>query len=254
MTFRRNFIFLDSVSSTNLHTESLLLSGSLPEGSVIYTNEQTLGVGLGTNRWFSEPGKNITATVVLYPDFLPPEDQFKLTMAVSVSVCLLVESIDISMKPEIKWPNDIYLDGRKLAGMLIKNSISANSISHTIAGVGINVNQKLFGKEVPLAISLAQITGCEYDIPDLLTKWHKFLEKIYLDLKNGNSDELHKAYMDKFYLKGKAAGYIINGEKMIATINGIGDYGQLKLISADGREFTCGLKEVEFIPDSIVQN
>lgn len=250
MTFRRNFIFLDKVSSTNLHTESLLLSGSLPEGSVIYTNEQTFGVGLGTNKWFSEPGKNITATVVLYPDFLPPEDQFSLTMAVSLSVCLLVESIDMSLKPEIKWPNDIYLNGRKLAGMLIKNSISANSISHTIAGVGINVNQKVFGLEAPLAISLAQITGYEYDIPDLLTKWHVFLEKVYLDLKNGNSGEIYEAYMDKFYLKGKAAGFVINGEKMIATITGIGDYGQLKLISADGREFTCGLKEVEFIPDS----
>ena len=252
MTFRRNFIFLDKVDSTNLHTESLLLSGSLPEGSIIYANEQTFGVGLGTNKWFSEPGKNITATVVLYPDFLPPEDQFKLTMVVSVSVCLLVESIDITLKPEIKWPNDIYLNGRKLAGMLIKNSISANSISHTIAGVGMNINQTVFGEEAPLAISLSQITGSESDIPDLLTKWHNFLGKVYLDLKSGKSETVFAAYMDRFYLKGKAAGYIINGEKMIATIVGIGDYGQLKLISADGREFTCGLKEVEFIPDSVV--
>jgi BirA family biotin operon repressor/biotin-[acetyl-CoA-carboxylase] ligase len=161
-----------------------------------------------------------------------------------------VEGIDITLKPEIKWPNDIYLNGRKLAGMLIKNSISANRISNTIAGVGININQTVFGKEAPLAISLSQITGSDYDISDLLTKWHNFLGKVYLDLKNGKSEEVFAEYMDRFYLKGKAAGYIINGEKMIATIVGIGDYGQLKLISAEGREFTCGLKEVEFIPET----
>lgn len=246
MTFRHNFIFFDKVDSTNMRAADLFLKQPLPEGTLIYAGRQTAGSGLGENKWYSEPGMNITASVVLFPDFLPAEDQFKLTMVMSVSICHMLESLDSRLKPQIKWPNDIYLNHRKVAGMLIKNNISGNTISQTIAGIGLNVNQTVFDARAPLAISLSMITEQKYDIVDLLTKWHVELGQTYHLLKSGKAYKIEKEYLDRFYRLNQWANYTINGEKLRAKITGTGEYGMLQLTAEDGRKFSCGLKEVVF--------
>lgn len=246
MTFRHNFIYFDEVDSTNTRAAELLLKQSLPEGTVIYAGKQTVGAGLGENKWHSEPGRNITASVVLFPGFLPAEDQFKLTMVMSVSICNMLESLDNRLKPKIKWPNDIYLNHRKAAGMLIKNNVSGSTISQTIAGIGLNVNQTIFDAQAPLAISLAMITGREYDIVELLTKWHDALGQTYHFLKSGKAHKIEKDYLNRFYRFNQWANYTIKGEKLHAKITGIGEYGMLQLTSEDGRAYSCGLKEVIF--------
>ncbi len=246
MTLRHNFIFDEQVDSTNARAVELLQSQKLPEGTLIYAGAQTAGVGLGENKWHSLPGQNITASVVLYPDFLPAEEQFKLTMVISVSVCTMLESLDHRFKPMIKWPNDIYLNDHKVAGMLIKNNLSGNTLSQTIAGLGLNVNQIDFDSSAPLAISLAMISGRQYEILDLLTKWHASLDHTYHLLQTGKAHELEQAYLNRFYRLNQWANYTIHGEKLRAKITGIGEYGMLQLRSEDGRTFSCGLKEVVF--------
>lgn len=246
MTFRHNFIYFDEVDSTNIKAAELLQNQALNEATVIYAGKQTAGAGLGENKWLSEPGMNITASVVLYPNFLPAEDQFKLTMVMSVSICNMLESLDNRLKPHIKWPNDIYLNHRKVAGMLIKNNISGNIISQTIAGIGLNVNQTVFNESAPLAISLSMITGQKYDIVDLLTKWHETLSQTYHLLKSGQGYIIEQEYLERFYRLNQWANYTINDEKLWAKITGIGAYGMLQLKSEDGRKFSCGLKEVAF--------
>jgi BirA family biotin operon repressor/biotin-[acetyl-CoA-carboxylase] ligase len=246
MTLRHSFIFDEQVGSTNARAAELLQTQKLPEGTVVYTNAQTAGVGLGENKWLSEPGKNITASVVLYPDFLPAEEQFKLTMVISVSVCNMLESLDSIFKPQIKWPNDIYLNHRKVAGMLIKNNISGNTIAQTIAGLGLNVNQTKFDSRAPLAVSLAMISGKGYKIFDLLTKWHTALDHTYHLLKSGKEDGLEQAYLERFYRLNQWANFTIHGESLRARITGIGEYGMLQLTGEDERKFSCGLKEVVF--------
>lgn len=246
MTFRHNFIYYDEVNSTNFTAAELQLKQPLPEGTVIYAGSQSAGAGLGENKWHSEPGRNITASVVLYPVFLPAEEQFKLTMVMSVSICYMLESLDKALKPQIKWPNDIYLNNRKVAGMLIKNNISGSTLSQTIAGIGLNVNQAAFDARAPLAISISMITGREYDIVELLTKWHTALGQTYRLLKSGKGYEIEREYLARFYRLNQWANYIINNENLRAKITGIGAYGMLQLKGEDGREFSCGLKEVEF--------
>ena len=246
MTLRHNFIFYEQVDSTNARAVELLQTQKLPQGTVVYTNAQTAGVGLGENKWLSEPGKNITASVVLYPVFLPAEEQFKLTMVISVSVCNLLESLDSLFKPMIKWPNDIYLNHRKVAGMLIKNNISGNTIAQSIAGLGLNVNQTEFDSSAPLAVSLTMINGKQYKIIDLLTKWHTALDHTYHLLKSGKEDDLEQAYLKRFYRFNQWANYTILGEHLRARITGIGEYGMLQLTGEDDRKFSCGLKEVVF--------
>lgn len=241
-------IELRETASTNDYME-MLLSTSIPEeGSIVYAMYQTSGKGQENNRWESEAGKNILATALLYPHFLRPDQQFFLTMVVSLSVCTLISKTEPTLPPMIKWPNDIYLNNRKIAGILIKNALSGNSIQHTITGLGMNINQTRFSAMAPLAVSLSGITGKTYHIPTLLSNWHESLMWWYSQLRKNRLYMLENEYLGRLYLINQPAEYIINGNRLTATIAGIGDFGKLRLHGEDGTEYLCDLKEVVFVP------
>lgn len=247
MTFMHpQIIRLHEIDSTNNYLEKLILEKQLPEGSMVVADHQTHGKGQENNHWESKAGRNLTFSVLLYPDFIQAEQQFLLTQLISLSLCQLLDSLNLPEKAMIKWPNDIYLGTQKVAGILIKNNILNNTIAQTIAGIGLNVNQNAFTANAPLAVSLNMITGQEYNLDDLLTMWHSGLNQAYDVFKNGDFVKLKKDYLSRLYQLNKTCVYTIQGEKMHATITGIGKYGMLKLSATDGRMFTCGLKEVVF--------
>lgn len=235
---------IPEVDSTNKYVESIIGNTSIPEGSIIFTHNQTSGIGQGENKWESEPYKNLNATVVLKPVFLNPADQFYLTMVVSLATCDTVDFFLDDSKTLIKWPNDIYYGHRKIAGILIKNFISGSNISNTIAGLGLNINQTEF-KNAPLAISLKLLGGLDYDIKSVLTKWHVLLAQYYLKLKEDNNT-LRDLYLSRMYLKDQYADFLINNTKVSASIKGIDQHGQLELTDSLGIKYTCGLKEIVF--------
>jgi BirA family transcriptional regulator, biotin operon repressor / biotin---[acetyl-CoA-carboxylase] ligase len=241
-----NFILteLPEIDSTNLYTENLLLKEDVPEGSVFYTFNQKRGIGQADNKWESEPFKNLTATIVLKPVFLEASSQFLLTTVLSLSVCeVLLEYLPDS-NPMIKWPNDIYCNHRKIAGILIKNHIMGKNISKTIAGLGLNVNQTNFS-HAPMATSLKLLSGNEHDIKKILTKWHYILSEYYNLLKTDKKALLNQ-YLSKLYLKDQFSEYFIKGKMVIAAISGIDRHGQLVLFDEVGKKYVCGLKEVVF--------
>ena len=241
-------IRLDETTSTNDYLEKYQTKAPLPEGSMVIARHQTHGKGQENNHWESEADKNLTFSLVLYPHFVKAEQQFVLTQVLSLSLCALLDGLNLPAKAMIKWPNDIYVGQHKVAGMLIKNNITGNYISQTIAGIGLNVNQLSFTKNAPNAISLATIAGREYDPDVLLTMWHSLFMKEYEVLRKGSFTEIRRAYLSRFYRLNEMADYIIEDKKQRATIKGIGEYGMLKLTAEDGSEFTCGMKEVVFLP------
>lgn len=241
-------IKLSETASTNDYMEMLLNTTNPEEGLIVYAKYQTSGKGQENNRWESEAGKNILATAVLYPYFLRPDQQFFLTMVVSLSVCTLISKTEPTLQPMIKWPNDIYLNNKKIAGILIKNALSGNSIQHTITGLGMNINQTSFSANAPLAVSLSGITGKTYHIPTLLTNWHESMMWWYSQLRENRFSMLEAAYLDRLYLIHQPAEFIINGKRLTAMIAGIGEFGKLRLNGEDGSEYLCDLKEVVFIP------
>lgn len=243
-------IELESVDSTNDYLTNLLLSSTLPEGSVVYTHEQNRGKGQSDNIWESEPGMNLTASVVLYPIFLKPEYQFFLTMVVSLSVSSALDKLQLPDRAMIKWPNDIYLNHRKVAGILIKNDLMGNLISTTIAGIGLNINQLIFSGNAPNAVSLKMITGQDYNIPDLLTECHHSLAFWYAKLKNGETSAIEKAYLSRLYLLNEPAWFEIKGRKVKAVINGLERFGMLHLSGNQGEEYICDLKEIRFLQEN----
>lgn len=157
--------YLDSCGSTN--TE-LARKPEAPHGYVVCARSQSAGRGQRGNSWESEPGKNLTFSLLLRPgEAIPPGRQFELSMIVSLGI---VEALaETGVETKIKWPNDIYTaDDRKICGILIENSISGISIERSIVGVGINVNQEHFVSDAPNPVSVKMMTGHTVGLEPLL--------------------------------------------------------------------------------------
>lgn len=239
-----SILYLPSVNSTNTYAENLLDTEIIADGSIIYTANQSNGIGQGTNLWESEAGKNLTATIILHPTFLEARNQFFISIIVSLAVRDVVNAFLENKSALIKWPNDIYIDHRKIAGILIKNYISGDIISDTIAGIGLNINQTEF-KHAPLAISLKILANRDFEITDILTEWHKRLSHYYVMLKSDKETLLNK-YLFNMYLIDTYAEYTIHDKKINASITGITEFGQLKLKDVEGQKYICGLKDIVF--------
>lgn len=138
-------------------------------GTVVNARCQTAGRGQRGNHWESEPGKNLTFSVVLRPHDFPAPRQFELSMAVSVAVCRVLRHALPGEDVRIKWPNDIYVGDRKMVGMLIENVIGEGAlITRSIAGIGVNVNQTVFRSDAPNPVSMAQLSGHEHELRPIL--------------------------------------------------------------------------------------
>lgn len=154
-----NVIWLDTVDSTN--SEALRRLPELPSGTVIAAREQTAGRGQRGNSWFSEPGKNLTFSIVLKYgpsglEPLPAADAIWLNYLISVAVVDFLQSHAIWCK--VKWPNDVYVGRNKICGILIENVLSGDSLAASVIGVGININQREF-PQLANATSLWSLTG-----------------------------------------------------------------------------------------------
>ncbi|MDB5281209.1 MAG: biotin--[acetyl-CoA-carboxylase] ligase, partial [Bacteroidota bacterium] len=189
----KNIIALDSIDSTNNYTKDLLSKSRPVEGTIVTAREQFAGRGQMGNNWATEAGKNITLSLILYPDFLEADKQFFLNMAVALAIKDFCE-FAIGDEVRIKWPNDIYFDDHKLGGVLIENTINGNKLSSSVIGIGINVNQIEFDPALPNPVSLQQIKKSEFDLLNLIEQLCSFIEKYYLQLR-----QLHFNFLDKGY-------------------------------------------------------
>src|ERR1700749_523966 len=187
----QNSIHLKSVDSTNSYASELLRQVKLSEGSVIYTFEQEKGRGQRGNSWESEPNKNVALSLVLYPGFLNADQQFLLIKITSLAVAdLMAEMLETLGKPQqinIKWPNDIYVNTRKIAGILIENTLRESTIHSSVVGIGININQLVFTSAAN-AVSLAQIIDKEFELMPLIERLCEFMEARYLQLRAGKTE------------------------------------------------------------------
>jgi BirA family biotin operon repressor/biotin-[acetyl-CoA-carboxylase] ligase len=129
---QNRIIEIAKVDSTNLYAERLVNEQNVPEGTIILTHEQTAGKGQGENVWLSEPFKNLTISMILYPRFLPIDQQFLLNEAVSLGVIDFIHTLLPQGSCKVKWPNDICYNSSKLAGILINNTISGSSFVTSI--------------------------------------------------------------------------------------------------------------------------
>jgi len=238
-------IALPTVDSTNAYAKNLIGEKRPPEGTLITSAEQTAGKGQAGSQWQAEPGQNLTASYILYPTFLSADKQFFLNMAVSLAVRELCEEIT-GHEIRIKWPNDIYHRKKKLAGILIENTISGSQLSSSVIGIGLNINQTNFDPALPNPTSVKLITGHEYPIESAIGKLNSYIEKYYLQLRHLHFNFLDKGYTVNLYKYHQTSSFKKNGQEFRGEITGVTKEGKL-IIESNGKELKFGMKEVEYL-------
>lgn len=243
-----NIIRLEKVGSTNMYLRLCLEKGEdLKHWTVIVTENQMAGKGMEENTWHSEPGKNLTLSVFIKPDFLLPEEQFTLNKAMALAVADFVGFHLPDKKVSIKWPNDIYIDDRKTAGLLISNSIKGNKLENAIIGIGININQTKFPEEIPNPASLRMFLNKNLKLDECLKSLCRFIDQRYEEIYSGNAQRIIEEYNSKLYRIGEIHQFIKGNEIFSAQISSVSEYGQLQLKTTKGKNLQFGFKEVEFI-------
>lgn len=166
-SFGKNHLHFETIDSTNTFAQNLLSKSSPMDGTVISADFQTHGKGQFDRKWLSNAGENLSFSIILYPAFLLPTEQFFLSMMVAASVSEAIDHLT-GLKTQIKWPNDIYLGHFKLAGILIVNQMMGMKWSAAVVGIGINVNQLVFDPLLPNPTSLALETHKSFDLTKVL--------------------------------------------------------------------------------------
>lgn len=243
MPFGSTVVKLPDVDSTNNYAANLLRESQVTEGTVVMALFQTAGRGQRGSLWQSNPGENLLMSLILKPQQLEASRQFALNQVLCLA---LVEYLreDLKIPAQIKWPNDILVDDRKLAGVLIENSIRGGIIEYSIMGVGMNVNQTTFSEGVR-ATSLFNFSGDQLDVEEVMIGLLPYAERVYADLFNKKL--LESNYLSRLYGFEEYLNYRENGEVYSAQITGLGTHGELQLRKRSGEEVTCTFKQVELL-------
>jgi BirA family biotin operon repressor/biotin-[acetyl-CoA-carboxylase] ligase len=237
-------ISLEIVDSTNDYAKDLLSKSKPLEGTAIIAHTQQQGRGQFGNKWLSEPGKNLTFSIILYPVFLNASQQFSLTQAIALGIKDLLAAL-VPSTVSIKWPNDIYIDERKVAGILIENTIAGQFLTDAVIGIGLNLNQTIFG-DLATATSVSLAAGKEFDKEEVLQNLFHHIEARYLQVKSGHIKELQNEYLQSLYRINEPHNYRAEQDIIEGTILGVNQYGQLQM-EIDGAVRTFNNKEVEFL-------
>jgi len=234
---------MPSCHSTNDIGLQLIQKTDTIEGTVIISDEQTHGRGQRGNSWISEAGSNLMMSLILKPTFLKPSSHFSLNMVISLAVRATVVDLIPNALCQVKWPNDIYIGKKKIAGILIENTVRGESIDFSVIGVGLNVNQYDFGKLS--ATSLSSEQGEPIDIKHVFERLVMNIEAYYLKLKAGRVQEIQAEYLQHLLgyqklLKFKSE-YDFDG-----IIQSVDELGHL-LVKVNGSVKKFDFKEIEFL-------
>ncbi len=246
-------IELPEVDSTNRYVKNLIKSGKVFEGMVVWTIRQTNGRGQQGNTWLSNPDENLTFSMVLTPKNLPAQKQFYLSIITSLAVVDFLNTYRIDA--QIKWPNDVLINNRKIAGVLIENSLKGRRINYSIIGIGINIFQTDF--PIPTATSLAQhirFPAQEKNNPKpvlqtMLEKICSYVEKYYFMLLNGKFDELKQLYYSRLSGFQSPITITANGQQFTTRVKQVFDNGKIELQLNNGTTRIFGFKEFETVLD-----
>jgi len=239
-------IKLNAIDSTNTYLKDMA-SVTLPKDyTVVVAEKQTKGRGQMGAKWEAESGKNLTASVFKRLTSYNINEQFYISMAVSLAI---YKALSIFKIPQlhIKWPNDILSEDTKLCGILIENVIKNNDVQGSIIGFGLNVNQKFFDN-LPEASSMSLITGMLYSIDEVLSEVLKQLKCYFEVLESKKYSEIKQDYESLLFRKNKPSTFrTLKNELFSGIIKGVTKNGHLQVWTEDGIIKTFDLKEVKLL-------
>ena len=215
----------------------------LPDLYTLYTDYQSRGRGAGSNKWHSSRGLNILASI-LFDTGLAASDQFVFNLWFSTATRAFLSRYLPDVL--IKWPNDMYVHDRKLAGDLTEHSVSGGRLDYTVAGIGINVNEKDFPTDIPHPTSLLTETGRHHDIDTLMDEYLSILQERRPQLHLDCATALHDEYLEHLYRYNEKHPYIIGGQTLDCIIRDIDRFGRLLLEHPDGTLHAHDFKQVTY--------
>lgn len=234
--------FFEEVTSTN----DLARDAQFGHSDVLWAERQTAGRGQRGHTWLSVAGENLTFTLVVEPQFLPARDQFFLSACSALALCDCFTHFGIESR--IKWTNDIYVEDRKLVGILIEHFYAGANLRKTLIGIGINVNQTEFDPSLPNPTSMQLERGEAFDREAILHRFYDCFMARYAQLEAGHTATLLADYHHLIYRLGAVQRFRLpEGEEFEATIEGIEEDGALKLLHGSGERQSYHFKEVEFV-------
>jgi BirA family transcriptional regulator, biotin operon repressor / biotin---[acetyl-CoA-carboxylase] ligase len=239
----KKVIFMPECHSTNSLALEVCQQSHVPEGTLVITDRQTAGRGQRGNTWESQPGMNLTFSVIVKPTFLAIKDQFLLSMITSLAVHnYLAETCNHAVY--IKWPNDILIKQFKICGILIENQLVGEKLTNAVIGIGLNVNQQQFS--VPKATSLSMVLHKKLDLQDVLEGLLSHLESKYLQLRQGKLKVLKEDYIKNLYRFNEHHTFQAGHDQFDGKILGVDEQGRLRVLIHD-QERDFGMKEISFV-------
>ncbi len=240
------FTVLDVVSSTNNYAMAQVQAQMAAHGATWFAMYQSEGKGQRGKSWRAEPGQNIMQSIIIEPDFLKIDNQFLLTVVVSLACYDFFVKYAID-QVTIKWANDIYWRDRKAGGILIENILQGKEWKYAVVGIGFNINQAHFPKELPNPVSLRQITGNVIPVTEAGKELCQFIEKRWQQLKLGMEEQLLEEYNSHLFKLNEQVQLKMNGAIIKARVTGVNKQGQLLIYT--GEQMAINFGAVEWVLD-----
>jgi len=239
------FIKLDVIDSTNNYAMNLVKDGWAKNLACIWALDQNMGKGQRGNIWQSEAGKNLTCSIIFFPDSLNAGNSFYLSMAACLAAKKFLESSCMDVK--IKWPNDLLVSGKKAGGILIENILEKQIIRSSVIGIGINLNQREFPPDIPnvssVFINSGKISDIEQSVHSLYSEMTGYLKK--LDMKH--YDELRQSYLQSLFGLDLQLNFRDSNGEFEGTILGVEETGEILIKTKAEQQRRYSFKEVEMI-------
>jgi BirA family transcriptional regulator, biotin operon repressor / biotin---[acetyl-CoA-carboxylase] ligase len=230
----KRIVLLDHIGSTNTEAFRLAEDGA-EDGTVVIADSQHHGKGRLGREWLSPPGVNIYCSVILRPP-IPPVSAYQMTFLSAVAVARVVEQT-VPLMPRIKWPNDILLNGRKIAGLLNEMSAETEKVNFVILGIGVNLNmsEQQFPENLRHpASSLMLESGSEVERKTFFTTLIKELDTLYDSYLRSGDEPVRKEWVHRCDMIGKSVAVSGPNTMISGTVTGVDEHGALLVRLSDG--------------------
>ncbi len=232
----RKVFFFQEVDSTNTIALDLGKNGE-PHGTVVVAESQTMGRGRLGRKWESPPETGLYCSIIIRPE-IAPEDLSKITLAAGVAVCAAIET-ETGLKPQIKWPNDILLDGKKLGGILTETgALQYGETPLVVIGIGLNINTGLSSFPAELSkkcTSLSIQTGRQHSRGIILKEIINTIEQNLVVLQQKNFEKIMQQFKKRDAIAGKELSWVtIQGNIVPGRSLGIDGHGVLQIEDKEG--------------------
>jgi BirA family transcriptional regulator, biotin operon repressor / biotin---[acetyl-CoA-carboxylase] ligase len=248
MSFGTNCIRLASVDSTNTYAQQLIAQQKAEHGLLIIADEQTHGKGQGGNSWIAEPGQNLTLSLILKQVSVSVQDISLLNKYAAIAVAATIDRLLPQYQSFIKWPNDVIVDRKKIAGILIQNTLEGENISYSTIGIGLNVNQIQFpalDSTFP-PTSLALMNGQAFDLEQVLSILMEELSELYKRLEQRAYSFFEQVYLKLLYLYQEWGQYRDKEGSFTGMIIGVNPFGQL-VVQKEGQLYSYSTQEITYL-------